>query len=124
MRTFIFMLIAAVPGMVYAQDYPTREVVENVILCMSDMGEQSEENLYACACRWDVVAAGMSFKEYEQARVYERYKPMPGDKGGEIRDAKQAKMLAARLDDLRAQGEKQCPIVRRVERPGAEAAGQ
>ena len=122
MRTFVMMLIAALPGVASAQDYPTMEVVENVILCMADMGGQSEENLYSCACRFDVVASAMPFNEYERATVYKRFNVMPGDKGGEIRDAKEAKKLAGKLDSLRAQAEKQCPVVRHISAPEPSAA--
>jgi hypothetical protein len=118
MRTIVMMLIAALPGIASAQDYPTLDIVENVIFCMEDMGGQSQDNLYACTCRFDVVASGMSFDEYQRATVYKRFREMPGDKGGEVRDAKEAKALSGKLDKLRAQAEKQCPAVRQVLRPG------
>jgi len=41
-----------------ANDYPTLERVDHVLTCMRAAGGQTVDNLYACACEIDVIAAG------------------------------------------------------------------
>ncbi|MBI2994858.1 MAG: hypothetical protein HYY48_11895 [Gammaproteobacteria bacterium] len=100
----------------WAEDYPTQDTVEMVVLCMSDIGGQSEENLYTCACRHDVIKAKMTFRDYENASLVERYQSMPGKKGQLFRDFKDGEKLFERLKAARKEATAQCPEVKRIVR--------
>ena len=98
-----------------AESFPTMDTVQMVVSCMADIGGQTEENLYVCACRHDVLTSEVTFEEYERANLYERYKDMPGDRGGTFRDAREAKELSKKLDEIRKRAEQQCPLVKHIE---------
>ena len=130
MRTKIVMLVFSLTlsAGAMAEPYPTMETVRMVINCMQEMGGQSEETLYACACRHDVVTSEISFHDYEEGHLYERYKDMPGEKGGVFRDAKDAKHLATQLRKAREEAAQACPVVKHLEAPrmkeGARVSGE
>lgn len=101
-----------------AETYPTIETVRMVVTCMHELGEQSEETLYTCACRHDVIESEMSFFEYEQGNLYERHRNMTGKKGGIMRDAAgHARELYAELEKVREKAEKACPVVKHLQAP-------
>lgn len=115
MRKFIVMICLSMPLSALAETYPTLDTVQMVVTCMSEIGGQTEENLYVCACRHDVIAAEFTFEEYERANLYERYRGMPGERGGMFRDAKEAKNISKELDKIRKKAEQECPLVKRIE---------
>lgn len=119
MRTKIAMLIfsLSLSAGAMAEPYPTMETVRMVINCMQEIGGQSEETLYTCACRHDVITSQVSFHDYEEGHLYERYRNMSGEKGGIFRDAKDAKKLAARLRKVREEAAQACPVVKHIEAP-------
>ncbi len=93
-----------------ANDYPTLERVDHVLTCMRTLGGQTVDNLYACACEIDVIAQQVGFDDFTEARTYEIYKRMPGEKGGLFRDNERGDELAAKLDGARADAKKRCFI--------------
>lgn len=99
-----------------AEGYPTQDTVEMVILCMSDIGGQSEENLYTCACRHDVIKSRMAFRDYENASLVERYESMPGKRGQLFRDFQDGEKLLGQLLAARKDAVAQCPEVKRIVR--------
>ncbi len=101
--------------------YPTDEVVRYVVGCMSELGGQSEENLYTCTCRIDHIAEALTYEEYDGGNLMERNKKMPGKKGGFFRDNEYGDELYDNLKAVREEAFAQCPTVRRIEtkRPGA-----
>lgn len=119
MRVLTVLILMLQSTSVWAEDYPTRETVQMVVSCMFENGGQTEENLYACACRHDIITSQMTFADYEQATVFERYRDLPGEKGQVFRDAKEGEQLLRKLADARKQGLAQCPLVKRVNREHA-----
>lgn len=118
-KILVLLLSFSLPAGVMAESYPTIETVRMVVSCMHDLGEQSEETLYTCACRHDVLESEMSFFEYEQGNLYERHRGMTGKKGGIMRDAAgHAKKLYGELEKVREKAEKACPEVKHLEAPG------
>ena len=115
MRKFIIIACLYLPLPAMADTYPTMDIVQMVVTCMSEIGGQTEENLYVCACRHDVIASEFSFDEYERANLYERYRIMPGERGGMFRDAKEAKDMNKKLRKVRERAEHECPLVKRIE---------
>lgn len=97
--------------------FPTLDTVTMVIQCMNDIGGQSEETLYTCSCRHDVIATRLSYDDYENGSLWLRYKGMPGEKGGVFRDSKVGRRLGTRLQEVRQEAEKACPVVHHLEAP-------
>lgn len=115
-------LLVPVSAAYAADDYSTVETVRYVMGCMAENGGNTEENLYACTCRFDVIAAGMPFAEYEQAQLYERYREMPGKRGALFRESEMGDKLKAKLRKLRKEAEERCPLVRHIEPPRKQPA--
>ena len=116
LRSITIILILALPAVAAAAGFPTVETVRQVVSCMAGLGEQSEENLLTCACRQDVIEAGISFEVFEQASLQERYNRMPGKRGGLFRDDKISREQLKQLKDVRKQALASCPAVRKVRR--------
>ncbi len=113
-------ILALIPVMLmtfpaFAEEYPTSEIVQNVIGCMAEMGGQTDENFYTCTCRFDYLKANMSFKEYEDASVFDRNSKMPGERGGFVRDNKEGQKASKDYEKILADAEAQCPVVRHIE---------
>jgi hypothetical protein len=113
-------LLLPVSAAYAADDYSTLETVRYVVGCMAENGGNTEENLYACTCRFDHIAAAMPFKEYEQAQLYERYRDMPGKRGGLFRNSEAGDKLKAKLAKVRKEADQQCPLVKHIEAPRHE----
>jgi len=114
-------LMAAATGAA-ANDYPTLERVDHVLTCMRAAGGQTVDNLYACACEIDVIAQQVSFDDFSEARTFEIYKRMPGEKGGLFRDSDRAEEIVSRLEAARADAKKRCFIGgRKAARPTGKA---
>jgi len=107
------MLICA-PALVRADDYPTLERVDHVLTCMRTNGGQNVDNLYACSCEIDIIAQQLGFDEFSEARTFEIYKRMPGEKGGLFRDSARAKEVVGKLDQARADAKKRCFVGKKV----------
>ena len=93
-----------------ANDYPTLERVDHVLTCMRTHGGQNVDNLYACSCEIDVIAQQVNFDDFTEARTYEIYKRMPGEKGGLFRDNERGETIVAQLEAARKDAQKRCFI--------------
>jgi len=91
-----------------APPFPTLETVEDVLICMKEHGGQTLDNLYACSCSHDVVARSFGFDEFVEARTFETYRNMPGERGAVFRDSARGKALIARLQAAREDGARRC----------------
>lgn len=117
----LFVSLLFLSPAAWTDDFPTVEVVGNVLNCMSEHGGQSVENLYACACRLDYIAGQMDFETFDQAATFERYRRMPGEKGGIFRENEEAEDLVSRLQKVRAEAARRCPLVKRVATPATDS---
>lgn len=95
-------------GAAVAYDYPTMDRVDNVLTCMKENGGQTIDNLQRCSCQMDVIMQTVSFDDFNEARTYEIYKQMPGEKGGLFRESDRGKDLVKRLGEARADARKRC----------------
>lgn len=102
------------------QGYPTLERVDHVLTCMREHGGQTVDNLYACSCEIDVVAQKLNFDDFSEARTFEIYQRMPGEKGGLFRDSERAEKVVGLLEQARSDATKRCFIG--IKRPPPEAA--
>jgi hypothetical protein len=73
-------------------------------------GGQTVDNLYACSCEIDIIAQAVDFEDFTEARTYEIYKRMPGEKGGLFRESERADEIGAQLEAARADAKKRCFI--------------
>ncbi len=111
--SLVIFLLGTVPVM--ADEYPTNETVRYALNCMSELGGQTDENLYTCACRYDAVRNAITFSDYEEGATYERNKKMPGEKGGAVRDNERAKRFYKDLVKAREIADSSCLVVKHVE---------
>jgi hypothetical protein len=106
-------LLGTMPVM--ANEYPTDETVRYALNCMHELGGQTDENLYTCACKYDTIRSNILFSDYEEGRTYERNKNMPGEKGGAVRDNQRAKGFFDELVKARKIADSSCIVVKHVE---------
>ena len=116
LKSITIILALAVPSFAAAAGFPTVETVRQVVSCMAELGDQTEENLLTCACRQDVIETGISFEVFEQASLQERYNRMPGKRGGLFRDDEISREQLKQLKDVRKQALAACPAVKKVRR--------
>lgn len=115
----LLFALAFLPAMAMAQegeshnDFPTFDRVGYVLVCMDSHGGKSVETLTACSCRIDHIASKMSYEEYDEASTYLRYKGMPGEKGALFREMERGEELMDKLEQVRNEANKACPISRR-----------
>ena len=112
--------LAAVTAASATNDYPTLERVDHVLTCMRLHGGQTVDNLYACSCEIDVIAQQVAFDDFTEARTFEIYEKMPGEKGGLFRDSDRGDEIRAKLEAARKDAAKRCFIG--MKKDGGEAA--
>ena len=78
---------------------------------MSALGGLNDQNLYTCACRYDVISTGMTFEHYEDGVTYERNRAMPGEKGGFFRDNERGEEFYNVLLKVREKADSSCIVV-------------
>ncbi len=122
MKNMLSILALALPLAAAANDYPTLERVDHVLTCMRTNGGQTVDNLYACACEIDIIAEQMPFDDFTEARTFEIYKRMPGEKGGVFRDSERAKKVVGQLEQARVDARKRCFIGKKPKQPEAVQA--
>lgn len=116
MRIFACLLIAFATMPAYAGNYSSRTSFTMVANCMDENGGHTQENLYTCSCRADLIQAAMSAEEYEDAITVERYRDVPADKGAVFRDSKKGQVLFTALKKARKAAAVACPAIKAVRR--------
>ena len=92
--------------------FPTLERVDYALTCMKEKGGQTVESLYACSCEIDFVSANMPLEDYIEARTFEIYRAMPGEKGGLFRGKGGRTTAVAKLEDIRQKAANRCNVRR------------
>ena len=113
----VFFVFIFFPGLVSAANYPTLETVRYVVGCMADLGAQTDENLYTCACRLDVISEKMTFVDYDDGVTFERNQGMAGKKGQFFRDNKRGEGKFELVKAARKEANGRCISVKRVATP-------
>ena len=113
----VFFVLSLFPGLVSAAYYPTLETVRYVVGCMANLGAQTDENLYTCACRLDVISEKMTFVDYEDGVTFERNQGMAGKKGAFFRDNKRGEARFELVKAARKEANDRCISVKRVATP-------
>ena len=115
----LIFLLAVYASFATADGYPTLERVDHVLTCMKSHGGQTVDNLYSCSCEIDMIAQQINFDDFNEARTFEKYKRMPGEKGSIFRDSKRATFVIGELEKARANAEKRCFISMRRKKADA-----
>lgn len=106
---------AAVPPCVLADasvedptvnDFPTLARVEYVMRCMDYHGGQIYENMYACVCSIDRIAAEFTYREFQRAEVLAQLRSTPGERGALFRDG--GKELVEKYLEITESAEASC----------------
>jgi hypothetical protein len=118
----ISLLSLLAPFVVSANDYPTLERVDHVLTCMRLAGGQTVDNMYSCACEIDAIAQQVNFEDFTEARTYEIYKRMPGEKGGLFRESTRGDEITAKLVTAREDAQKRCFIGKSRKKASQNAA--
>ncbi|MGH8583531.1 MAG: hypothetical protein ACREWG_12260 [Gammaproteobacteria bacterium] len=113
-RIGVCLALLAGPGL--ANDFPTLERVDHVLTCMKRHGGQTLDNLYACSCEIDAIAASMRHDEFEEASTFRSLRNMPGERGSAFRESKRGRALMGRLEQAEQSAEKTC-FLQQVARP-------
>lgn len=110
------LILAVFSGQSFAHGYPTEETVRYVLGCMAELGEQNDTNMYTCVCRYDVLQREIpDYEVYNGARIYERFKVMPGEKGGFFRDNPNGERYFEQLNVARQAADSECLVVKHLE---------
>ncbi len=89
-------------------DFPTAARAEYVYACMGSSG-QSLPMLYACACKIDVIAELMSYKDYLQAETGSLMRQLPGERYVGFRNSAVIKKMVEQLKNTAIEAEFRCP---------------
>lgn len=111
-RAIALAVLATLPGVCAANDFPTQARVEFVLACMNERGGQSYDTLYPCVCVIDKIAENMSYEEFAEAQVFWQLRSTPGERGGVFRDPEQAESLTAKLEAAIERAERSCVVPR------------
>lgn len=110
-HAFVFVaLVACLPALASAHDYPTVDRVEYVHACMRDNPGPSQEMIYKCSCVIDAIARDLNYEEFVDGSTALNAYSIAGEKGEAIRDADVLKKLAMHFRALQSQAKKSCFI--------------
>ena len=122
-KTGFILMMFLMPALASAEQFPTMETVRYVIGCMADLGAQTDENLYTCSCRLDVISDKLSYADYDDGVTYERNLAMPGEKGAFFRDNKRGEEKFELVKAARKEADSRCIAVKRVATPTKKNPG-
>ena len=115
-RLKLISLLLLLPAFVSSNDFPTAERVIYVLNCMQELGGQPED-IHTCVCRIDTIADLMTFADYDISQTAERFKQMPGKKGGLFRDTDVSKNARKNLLAVRKSAEQRCRPTVHIDAP-------
>jgi hypothetical protein len=101
-------LLASLPLLAGAYEYPTVDRVEYVHACMRDNPGPAQEMIYKCSCVIDALARDMTYEEYVDTSTAANAFSIGGQIGESIRDSDDIKKLAKRFRDAQASAKKAC----------------
>ena len=107
-RVVLAVWLLAPSMAVEANDFPTLDRVDQVLTCMRGHGGQTLDNLYACSCAVDAVAAALSYDDFVEATTFKGFKSMPGERGGLFRESARGRKLVQRLAEAEERAARSC----------------
>ncbi len=109
-KKLVIVVLALLPQILFANDYPTQARVEYVLLCMKDQGGQTIINLYACSCAQDKLSDKLSYDQFVEAQTLAIMIKTPGEKGGAFRDVPNARKFLKAINEMKENALKSCTV--------------
>jgi hypothetical protein len=94
----------------YANDFPTRARVEYVLTCMKESKAPPQESMYKCSCAIDAIADKVTYSAWVDLSTVANGITIAGERGGVMRDLKDARKLIASYRELQDGAKKACFI--------------
>jgi hypothetical protein len=102
------LLLALVPGLAQANDFPTHARVEFVLSCMRDNQAAAQEAVYKCSCAIDAIAAQVNYDTWVDLSTVANATTIAGERGGVMRDMKDGRKMIATFRELQDSAKKTC----------------
>lgn len=102
------LLLALVPALAQANDFPTHARVEFVLSCMRDNPAIAQEAIYKCSCAIDAIAAKVNYDRWVDLSTVANATPIAGERGGVMRDMKDGRKMITTFRDLQESAKKSC----------------
>jgi len=109
-RCWLLLALLCVVPVVHANDFPTRARVEFVLGCMRDSKASPQESMYKCSCAIDAIAERVDYATWVDLSTVANGMTIAGERGGAVRDMKDARKLAASYRDMQESAKKRCFI--------------
>ncbi|HJU24874.1 MAG TPA: hypothetical protein VJ891_20400 [Casimicrobiaceae bacterium] len=102
-------LLCATP-LATANDFPTRARVDYVLSCMQDNRMPPQESMYKCSCAIDAIAAKVRYRDWVDLSTVANGVTIAGERGGVMRDLKDARKLIGSYRKLQDDAKRECFI--------------
>jgi hypothetical protein len=106
-RHALLLGILAAP-IAHANDFPTRARVEFVLSCMRESKAPPQESMYKCSCAIDAIADTIDYSTWVDLSTVANGVTIAGERGGVMRDMKDARKLIGSLRELQDHAKKTC----------------
>ena len=103
-----FLPAGPVPAPARANDFPTHARVEFVLACMREYTALAKEAMYKCSCAIDVIAARVDYETWVELSTIANSITIAGERGGAMRDLKDARKTIARFREIQDHAKKSC----------------
>jgi len=102
--------LLCVAPLAVANDFPTRARVDYVLSCMQDNRMSPQESMYKCSCAIDAIAAKVRYRDWVDLSTVANGVTIAGERGGVMRDLKDARKLIGSYRKLQDDAKRQCFI--------------
>jgi hypothetical protein len=107
-RVAAILLLACVPGLAAANDFPTHARVDFVLACMRENPDMAQEAVYKCSCAIDAIAARVKYEDWVDRSTVANATTIAGERGGVVRDIKDGRKIIASFRELQDGAKKSC----------------
>lgn len=102
------VMAMALAGFARANDFPTQARVEFVLDCMRTSKVSTQESMYKCSCAIDNIASKIDYAAWVELATVANATTIAGERGGVMRDLKDARKLVTSFRELQADAKKHC----------------
>ena len=109
-RRYALLLTLCFAPLAHGNDFPTRARVEFVLTCMRESKAPQQESMYKCSCAIDAIADKVRYSTWVDLSTIANGITIAGERGGVMRDMKDARKLIASYRELQESAKKRCFI--------------
>lgn len=109
MRYWLFLLFGCVQ-LAHGNDFPTQARVEFVLNCMRESKEPPQASMYKCSCAIDAIAERVDYGTWVDLSTIANGITIAGERGGVMRDLKDARKTIASYREMQESAKKRCFI--------------